>query len=190
MDYPVDLIYSAIFRIICGGRDYGGWYYNSRLPIGDLGAFTTRFSEYLHDTGRRWIAERQDEVDVRSAAPLWWREMCFWTHSSDGRKCLQVNLVNPPQAAEVMENPRSEISPGPQHYRHLRALRGRSRRPPICWSASRSISPISSGPLLRLEMHYADEGRWQSACPACCSGRWWFFSVSYQQSALSDQRGR
>jgi hypothetical protein len=50
-------------------------------------------------------------VDVKSAAPLWWQDMCFWTRTSDGRKCLQVNLVNPPKVAEVMENPRSEINP-------------------------------------------------------------------------------
>jgi hypothetical protein len=111
MEYPIDLIYSAIFRIICGGRDYGGWYHNSRLPIGDYGAFTTRFSEYLHNKDREWIAEIRGEVDVRSAAPLWWRDMCFWTRASDGSRCLQVNLVNPPKVAEVMENPRSEINP-------------------------------------------------------------------------------
>ena len=111
MPYPVDLIYSAIFRIICGGRNYGGWYNNSRLPIGDLGAFTTRFSEFLHSTSREWIADVREELDVRSAAPLWWRDMCFWTCTADGRRCLQVNLVNPPLAAEVMENPRSEINP-------------------------------------------------------------------------------
>ncbi len=111
MEYPIDLIYSAIFRIICGGRDYGGWYYNSRLPIGDFGAFTTRFSEYLHNTNRDWIPEIEGEVDVQSTAPLWWRDMCFWTRTSDGRRCLQVNLVNPPKVAEVMENPRSEINP-------------------------------------------------------------------------------
>ncbi len=115
MEYPIDLIYSAIFRIICGGRDYGGWYYNSRLPIGDYGAFTTRFSEYLHNTNRDWIAEFKGEVDVKSAAPLWWRDMCFWTRASDGRKFLQVNLVNPPKVAEVMENPRSEINPPVQN---------------------------------------------------------------------------
>ena len=53
--YAVDNVYSAIFRVICGGRDYGGWYCNSRLPIGDLGAFTTRFSEFLHNANRDWI---------------------------------------------------------------------------------------------------------------------------------------
>jgi hypothetical protein len=111
MQYPIDLVYSAIFRVICGGRDYGGWYNNSRQPVGDLGAFTTRFSQYLHNAGRRWIPEIKGEVDVTSVAPLWWREMCYWTRGSDGRKCLQVNLVNPPKAAEVMENPRSEINP-------------------------------------------------------------------------------
>lgn len=111
MQYPVDLIYSAIFRIICGGRDYGGWYYNSRQPVGDYGAFTTRFSELLHNAHRDWIAEVQDQVDVTAPAPLWWREMCFWTRTGDGRKCLQVNLVNPPKSEEVMENPRSEINP-------------------------------------------------------------------------------
>ena len=108
---PIDLIYSAIFRIICGGRDYGGWYYNSRQPVGDYGAFTTRFSEYLHNANRDWIADLKGQVDVHAAAPLWWQDMCFWTRSSDGRKCLQVNLVNPPKTAEVMENPRSEINP-------------------------------------------------------------------------------
>jgi len=114
MEYPIDLIYSAIFRIICGGRDYGGWYYNSRQPVGDYGAFTTRFSEYLHNINRDWIPELKGEVEVKSVAPLWWRDMCFWTRASDGRKCLQVNLVNPPKVAEVMENPRSEINP-PAH---------------------------------------------------------------------------
>ena len=57
MDYPIDLIFSAIFRIICGGRDYGGWYFNSRQPAGDYGAFTTRFSEFLHNAHRTWISE-------------------------------------------------------------------------------------------------------------------------------------
>jgi hypothetical protein len=133
MDCPIDLIYSAIFRVLCGGRDYGGWYYNSRQPVGDLGAFTTRFSEFLHNTNRQWIADLKGQIEVQSATwsrlsetrmpvserpahvgaltPLWWQDMCFWTQSSDGRKCLQVNLVNPPKAAEVMENPRSEITP-------------------------------------------------------------------------------
>jgi hypothetical protein len=111
MEFPIDLVYSAIFRVICGGRDYGGWYFNSRLPIGDLGAFTTRFSEFLHSTSRDWIANLRDEVAVKSAAPLWWREMCYWTRDGNGGKCLQVNLVNPPQSAEVMENPRSQINP-------------------------------------------------------------------------------
>jgi hypothetical protein len=113
MEYPIDLIYSAIFRVICGGRDYGGWYGNSRQPIGDLGAFTTRFSEFLHSTSRAWIPEVQGEIEVTtgSSAPLWWRDMCFWSQTSDGRRCLQVNLVNPPKAAEVLENPRSEINP-------------------------------------------------------------------------------
>jgi hypothetical protein len=111
LEHPIDLIYSAIFRVICGGRDYGGWYYNSRQPVGDLGAFTTRFSEYLHNVNRNWIAELKGEVDVASAAPLWWQDMCYWTRASDGRKCLQVNLVNPPKVAEVLENPRSEVNP-------------------------------------------------------------------------------
>lgn len=111
MDCPIDLIYSAIFRVICGGRDYGGWYYNSRQPVGDLGAFTTRFSEFLHNRDRAWIAEPRGEVEVIAPAELWWRDMCYWTPSSDGGRCLQVHLVNPPKAAEVMENPRSEINP-------------------------------------------------------------------------------
>jgi hypothetical protein len=111
MEYPIDLIHSAIFRVICGGRDYGGWYFNSRQPLGDLGAFTTRYSAFLHHAGRTWIADLKEEAAVASAAPLWWREMCFWVQTAEDGKWLEVNLVNPPKSAEVKENPRSEINP-------------------------------------------------------------------------------
>ncbi len=111
MDYSIDLIYSAIFRIICGGRDYGGWYYNSRQPIGDLGAYCNRFSEYLYGTNLDWISDVKDEVSVTAPAELWYKDMCYWSKSTDDKRQLIVHLVNPPQSEEVMENPRSELNP-------------------------------------------------------------------------------
>ena len=107
MDYPIDLIYSAIFRIICGGRDYGGWYFNSRQPLGDLGAYCNRFSEYLYSTNLNWISDLKDEVTVQAPAEVWYKDMCYWNKSSDGKRQLIVHLVNPPKSAEVMENPTS-----------------------------------------------------------------------------------
>jgi hypothetical protein len=111
MPYQIDLIYSAIFRIICGGRDYGGWYYNSRLPIGDYGAFTTRFSQILMSTNLDWIKDLKDEVEVKAPAEIWYKDMCYWNKSDDGKRQLVVHLVNPPKVAEVNENPKSEINP-------------------------------------------------------------------------------
>jgi hypothetical protein len=161
MEYPVDLIYSAIFRIICGGRDYGGWYYNSRQPVGDYGAFTTRFSEYLHNANRRWIPEVKDEVDVNSAAALWWRPMCFWTRSGDGRKCLQVNLVNPPKAAEVMENPRSEINP-PIRDITVSCAPCNGEKPTVAYllmSEPVHLTDLNQVQVMRLEMRDVDGGK-------------------------------
>ncbi len=106
-----DNIYSSIFRLICGGRDYSGWYCNSRLPFGDLGAWATRFSEFFYSTNLEWLPEVKGEVEVQAAGPLWWQDMVYWGKSSDGRRELIVHLVNPPQADEVEENPRSEINP-------------------------------------------------------------------------------
>ncbi len=107
----VDRVYSSIIRLICGGREYSGWYANSRLPFGDLGAFATRFSEFLYSTNLDWLPEVKGEVEVRAAAPLWWQDMVYWSKSSEGRRELIVHLVNPPKAAEVEENPRSETNP-------------------------------------------------------------------------------
>jgi len=109
--YVVDNVYSAIIRLICGGRDYMGFYCNSRLPFGDLGAFTTRFSEYLYGTNLDWLPEVKGEVQVRAEAPLWWQDMVYWSKSSDGRRQLIVHLLNPPKVEEVEENPRSETNP-------------------------------------------------------------------------------
>jgi hypothetical protein len=168
MKCPVDLIYSAIFRIICGGHGHDGWYDNSRLPIGDLGAFTTRFSEYLHNASRDWIPDVRGEVDVRSAAELWWREMCFWTRTSDGRKCLQVNLVNPPRAAEVMENPRSEINPP---VRGITVFCGPSkgRKPTAAYLlTSEPFEPtgLNQVRVVKLELRDAGDGRLAVTVPS------------------------
>ena len=133
VDYPIDLIYSAIFRVICGGRDYGGWY-RQLAPTGRRPGAPLRRVSASTSTTRTAAGSTgcTGEVEVESAAPLWWQDMCFWTRSSEGRKCLQVHLVNPPKTAEVMENPRSEISPPVRDL--TAALRGvarpRSRRPP------------------------------------------------------------
>jgi len=168
MEYPIDLIYSAIFRVICGGRDYGGWYYNSRLPIGDLGAFTTRFSEYLHNANRQWIADLKGEVDVQSAAPLWWRDMCFWTRGSDGRRCLQVNLVNPPQAAEVMENPRSEINPPVRDISVICGPCG-GQKPTAAYlltSEPDDVAGLNQVQVVKLDLHDAGEGKLSVSVPS------------------------
>ena len=161
MEYPIDLIYSAIFRIICGGRDYGGWYYNSRLPIGDFGAFTTRFSEYLHHTSRDWLDEVKGEVDVQSAAPLWWRDLCFWTRTGNGHKCLQVNLVNPPKAAEVMENPRSQINPPVRDITVTCAPLG-TQKPSAAYllmSEPLELTGLNEIQVIKLELRDADAGK-------------------------------
>ena len=161
MEAPIDLIYSAIFRIICGGRDYGGWYYNSRQPLGDYGAFTTRFSEYLHNANRDWIAELKGQVDVTASAPLWWQDMCFWTRSSDGRKCLQVNLVNPPKAAEVMENPRSEINP-PVRDITVTCAPADGQRPTAAWllmSEPLELAGLNQVQAVKLDLRDAGDGK-------------------------------
>jgi len=107
--YVVDNIYSTIFRLIAGGRF--DCYHNSRLPFGDLGRFATRYSEFFFGKSRSWLSDVKDEVAVKAAAPLWWKEMVFWNRDSEGRRQLIVNLVNPPKVSEVEENPLSEIRP-------------------------------------------------------------------------------
>ena len=106
--YVVDNIYSTIFRLIAGGRF--GCYNNSRQPFGDLGRFACRYSEFFYSPQRQWLAEVKDEVTVKAPAPLWWKDMVF-RFDGPGPRRLLVNLVNPPTAAEVEENPLSEIRP-------------------------------------------------------------------------------
>lgn len=107
--YPADNVYSALIRIVCGGR--GMWYFDSSNPYGDFGRLSTRFSELFYGEQRKWIREVKDEVEVRSAAPLWGREMVFWNTTRAGQRQLIVNLVNPPAHAEVQENPLSIMNP-------------------------------------------------------------------------------
>ncbi|HEY3398953.1 MAG TPA: hypothetical protein VGM19_14995 [Armatimonadota bacterium] len=109
--YDSDLIYSAMFRIICGGHDYGGWFLNSRTPVPDYGLYTNRFSELIYSTKLDWIPEIKGAVQVQSAAPLWWEDMCYWSQSNEGKKQLIVHLVNPPKSAEVEENPNDDMNP-------------------------------------------------------------------------------
>jgi hypothetical protein len=107
--YPVDRVYSTIFRLIGAGRI--NCYYNSRLPVGDLGRFATRYSELFYGADRTWIAGVKNEMAVRAAAPLWWKDLAFWNRDSAGNRQLIVNLVNPPASAEVEENPRGDLPP-------------------------------------------------------------------------------
>lgn len=107
--YPVDRAYSSIFRLIGAGRI--SCYYNSRLPVGNLGRFATRYSELFYGKGRTWIPEVKNEVTVHATAPLWWKDLVFWNRDTAGNRQLIVNLVNPPAKEEVEENPRSELLP-------------------------------------------------------------------------------
>jgi hypothetical protein len=107
--YPVDNYYSTIFRLIAGGRF--PCYYNSRLPVGNLGRLATRYSEYFYGRNRSWLPKIAGEVDVKAPAPLWWKDMVYWNRDVDGNRQLLVHLVNPPRAAEVEENPRNEVMP-------------------------------------------------------------------------------
>jgi hypothetical protein len=168
MQYPIDLIYSAIFRIICGGRDYGGWYYNSRQPVGDYGAFTTRFSQYLHHSRRDWIPEIKSLVQVKSPAPLWWSDMCFWTPADDGGRCLQVNLVNPPKVAEVMENPRSEINP-PVRDITVTCAPAEGQKPVAAYllaSEPDELTDLNAIQVVTLDLHDAGGGRCSVRVPS------------------------
>ncbi|MHB9024304.1 MAG: hypothetical protein ACYC7E_09025 [Armatimonadota bacterium] len=110
--YPVDNIYSSIIRLIAGGRSpFCPSYHNSRLPFGNLGRFATRYSEFFFSRDRQWIPTLKGEVDVRAAGPLWWKDTVYWNKDSAGKRQLIVNLINPPMAFEVEENPKSELLP-------------------------------------------------------------------------------
>lgn len=109
LKYPVDKIYSTLFRLIAGGRF--PCYLNSRQPVGNLGRFATRYSELFYGHNRSWLPEIKGEVDVKAAAPLWWKDMVYWNRDAAGNRQLIVNLVNPPFAADVEDNPRSELRP-------------------------------------------------------------------------------
>ncbi|MHB9023376.1 MAG: hypothetical protein ACYC7E_04265 [Armatimonadota bacterium] len=110
--YAIDRIYSAIFRLIAAGRSpYCAPFYDSRLPFGSSGKLATRYSECFFGRRREWLPEIKGEVDVTAAAPVWWKDFVFWNQDSQDHRQLIVNLVNPPVAAEVEENPLSRLSP-------------------------------------------------------------------------------
>ncbi|MHB9022827.1 MAG: hypothetical protein ACYC7E_01445 [Armatimonadota bacterium] len=111
-NFNVDRIYSSIFRLIAGGRSpFCASYFNSRLPSGDYARFATRYSEFFFGRDRELIPKIKDEVTVKAAADVWWKEYAYWNRDSAGRRQLQVNLINPPKSPEVEENPRSELLP-------------------------------------------------------------------------------
>jgi hypothetical protein len=100
-------------------------------------------------------------VNVNASAPLWWQDMCFWTPSSDGRKCLQVHLVNPPQAAEVMENPRSEIHP-PVRDITVTCAPADGQPPTAAWLlTSEPLEPagLNEVQAVKLDLRHAGDGK-------------------------------
>ncbi|MFA6293749.1 MAG: hypothetical protein WC637_18320 [Victivallales bacterium] len=105
--FAVDRLYSSIFRLIGGGRPNGGWYLNSSLPFGDMGRLSTRYGELFYGLSREWVSEPGSLVDVKSSAPVMWKDMVF-TNKTEKGKQLIVNLVNPPKTA-IEENPNSEM---------------------------------------------------------------------------------
>lgn len=107
--FAVDKVYSSIFRLIGGGRPNNGWYCNSSLPFGDMGRLSTRYGELFYGLNREWIPEPGNLLDVKSAAPVMWKDMVF-TNKTEKGKQLIVNLVNPPKTA-IEENPLSEMPP-------------------------------------------------------------------------------
>ncbi|HEY3415943.1 MAG TPA: hypothetical protein VGM23_03570, partial [Armatimonadota bacterium] len=110
--YPIDCIYSAIFRLIASGRSpYCPPFYDARLPFGSPGQLATRYSECFFGRQREWLPEIQGAVDITAAAPVWWKDFVFRNRDSQGRRQMIVNLVNPPVAAEVEENPLSKLTP-------------------------------------------------------------------------------
>jgi hypothetical protein len=168
MPYQIDLIYSAIFRIICGGHDYGGWYYNSRLPLGDFGAFTTRFSRILMSTDCNWISDLKDEVEVTAPAEIWWKDMCFWNKSEDGKKQLIVHLVNPPKVSEVNENPQSLINP-PVHDITVTCAPQAGAKPTAAYllmSEPMEPTDLNNIQIMKLDMHDAPGGKVSVTVPS------------------------
>lgn len=105
--FPVDKIYSTLFRLIAGGRF--GCYLNSRQPLGDLGRFSTKYSEFFFGHNRSWLPEIKGEVEVKAAAPLWWKDMVYWNRDAAGNRQLIVNLVNPPKVNDVEDDPTSAL---------------------------------------------------------------------------------
>ncbi len=161
MDYQIDLIYSAIFRIICGGRDYTGWYYNTRQPVGDLGAFCNRFSEYLYSTNLDWISEVKNELTVSSRSEVWWKDMCYWNKSTDGKRQLIVHLVNPPRSPEVNENPLSLINPPVRNVEVTCAPQGGARPTAAYLLMSEPFEPtdLNEVQLVKLDLREAGGNR-------------------------------
>ncbi len=144
--YPVDKIYSTIFRLIAGGRI--ACYHNSRQPIGNLGNFSTRYSECFFGRQRDWLPEIKDEVDVKTDTPLWWRDMVYWNRATDGSRQLLVNLVNPPKAEEVEENPTSELRP-PVRDIMVTCAPLNGKRPKAAWLLAAEPMEPTEQPALR-----------------------------------------
>lgn len=110
--YPVDRVYSSIFRLIGGGRPNNGWYCNSAFPFGSMGRLSTRYGELFYGLERSWVEDPAKLVEVKSPAPVMWKDMVFVNRAKEGPQLI-VNLVNPPKTA-IEENPDSVMLPSVQ----------------------------------------------------------------------------
>lgn len=128
--FVVDRVYSSVFRLVGGGRPNNGWYFNSSLPFGDMGRFSTRYGELFFGVEQEWIEDPTDQVEVRSAAPVMWKDMVFVNRAKSGDQLI-VNLVNTPLAS-AEQNPRSDMAPPPRDVRVLAAPRD-GRTPRAAW---------------------------------------------------------
>ena len=122
----------------------------------------------MHNTNRNWIRELKGEVDVRCVAPLWWQDTCFWTRTSDGRKSLQVHLVNPPKVAEVLENPRSETNP-PVRDITVVCAPSEGKKPTAAYllmSEPLELTGLNEVQVVKLDLRDAGDGRVAVAVPS------------------------
>ncbi|OPZ80396.1 MAG: hypothetical protein BWY76_03374 [bacterium ADurb.Bin429] len=87
-------------------------------------------------------------MDVKTDTPLWWRDMVYWNRATDGSRQLLVNLVNPPKAEEVEENPTSELRP-PVRDIMVTCAPLNGKRPKAAWLLAAEPMEPTEQPALR-----------------------------------------
>ena len=106
--YRVDQVYESIFRLIGGGRQYGGGEFTMGAA-GDMGLLAFRFSDVFFGWNLRLQPATQQVVRVDAPDTLWWRSMVLSNVSPAGRPQAIVHLVNSPMVREVEENAQSLV---------------------------------------------------------------------------------